>query len=55
MHGDADPWVPLELSRSYATHHPSARLVELPATGHLALIDPESKAWPTILTELATF
>jgi acetyl esterase/lipase len=54
LHGDADPYVPLDLSRSYATRHPAVRLLELPGTDHFALVDPESQAWPTLLAELAT-
>lgn len=53
LHGDADPYVPLDLSRSYATRHPAVRLLELPAADHFALIDPEGSGWPTLLTELA--
>jgi acetyl esterase/lipase len=52
-HGDADPYVPLDLSRSYTTRHPTVRLLELPGADHFALIDPFSQTWPTLLTELA--
>lgn len=49
LHGDADELVPLELSRTYARAHPGTRLIELPGIGHFALIDPQSRVWPTVL------
>ncbi|HEX8005308.1 MAG TPA: alpha/beta hydrolase, partial [Trebonia sp.] len=52
IHGTEDADVPLGMSRSYVRAHPAARLVVLPDTGHLALIDPASKAWPRVVTEL---
>jgi acetyl esterase/lipase len=52
IHGTEDADVPLGMSRSYVRAHPAARLVVLPDTGHFALIDPASKAWPRVVTEL---
>lgn len=52
IHGTEDADVPLGISRSYVRAHPAARLVVLPHTGHLALIDPASTAWPHVVTEL---
>jgi len=52
VHGRADGRVPIALSREYAAHHEGVRLVEVDAD-HFAVVDPESSAWPTVLTELA--
>jgi dipeptidyl aminopeptidase/acylaminoacyl peptidase len=48
LHGTADDRVPLAVSRSYAART-GVPLVELPRTGHFALIDPLSPAWPSVL------
>lgn len=55
VHGDRDDTVPVEISRSYVAAHPNARLVQLPDSGHYALIDPLSTAWATVIAELARF
>jgi acetyl esterase/lipase len=52
IHGADDTTVPPALSRSYAGTHPHVRLVELPGTAHFELIDPASRAWPTVRSEL---
>jgi pimeloyl-ACP methyl ester carboxylesterase len=52
VHGDLDDIVPVEIARSYVAAHPRARLVELPAAGHFAVIDPLSAEWPTVIAEL---
>jgi acetyl esterase/lipase len=49
VHGLDDTLVPPTQSRAYADAHPTARLVEVPHTGHFALIDPLSAAWATVL------
>jgi acetyl esterase/lipase len=53
VHGSRDEEVPLELSRSYAAAAAAAgqhvALHELPGVDHMALIDPTSSAWPTVL------
>jgi pimeloyl-ACP methyl ester carboxylesterase len=49
VHGTADDRVPVDMSRAY---HP-AHLVEIAGAGHFDLIDPQSRAWPQILTALA--
>jgi acetyl esterase/lipase len=51
VHGTGDGIVPLEVSESYLRHHPRSVLVPVPA-GHLALIDPRSAAWSTVLGAL---
>jgi acetyl esterase/lipase len=53
LHGDADRLVPLAQSEAYAGAHPAARLEVLPATGHFAVIDPLSGAWPQVLAAVA--
>lgn len=55
VHGELDDTVPPEVSRSYVATHRDTRLVELPATGHYAVIDPLSNAWVTVIAELARF
>lgn len=52
VHGLADPYVPVALSRSYAAAT-GAHLVELPDVEHFGLIDPEAGAWPAVLTALS--
>ncbi|MDI1464331.1 alpha/beta fold hydrolase [Catellatospora sp. KI3] len=53
VHGVLDEVVPIALARSYAVAHPGSRLVAVPDTGHFAVIDPLSAAWPAVLAELA--
>jgi acetyl esterase/lipase len=53
VHGTADAVVPLSVARSYADRHAGARLLEVRAAGHFALIDPRSAAWPAVLGALA--
>jgi acetyl esterase/lipase len=57
VHGMADEDVPVEQSRRYAHAAGSAgddcAVTELSGTGHLALIDPLSGAWPAVLDALA--
>ncbi|GAA0620453.1 alpha/beta hydrolase [Kribbella sandramycini] len=52
LHGLTDTVVPLQLSESYYTAHPTARLTPVPAAGHYELIDPESDAFHTLTAEL---
>ncbi len=50
MRPDADP---LQLpAPAYCAAFPKTRLVQLPDTGHFAVIDPLSSAWPTVVEEL---
>ena len=56
IHGDSDDLVPLALSEAYhaqttATGTPS-RLVVLSGVDHFEVIDPQSVAWPTVLTAI---
>ncbi|MFH8787167.1 alpha/beta hydrolase [Streptomyces roseoverticillatus] len=53
LHGDADPDVPLELSRSYAAAAGSnVTLRVLPGTGHYAAITPGTAAYEALLAAL---
>lgn len=52
IQGGADSVVPPAMAASYATVFPKTRLVELADSGHFAVIDPLSSAWPTVVTEL---
>jgi dipeptidyl aminopeptidase/acylaminoacyl peptidase len=51
VHGSADDRVPVELSRGYAAAK-GVPLQELGGIDHFAVIDPESAAWPAVLTGL---
>jgi len=52
VHGANDAVMPLEISESYAAAHQNACLVRLAGCGHFALIDPISKEWPRVASEL---
>jgi acetyl esterase/lipase len=52
VHGDKDVVVRIAVAESYASAHPSVRLVRLNRVGHFAVIDPLSAVWATILDEL---
>ncbi len=52
VHGALDDTVPPEVSRSYLASHRDVRYVEVPDAGHMAVIDPLSRAWPTVVAEL---
>jgi dipeptidyl aminopeptidase/acylaminoacyl peptidase len=57
IHGTKDDVVPIELSRTLIdlrhNDRPSVRLVEIEGAGHFDLIDPESKAFRTVLEQAA--
>lgn len=52
VHGADDEVVPVEVSESYVAAHPATRLRRMPMTGHFALVDPATHAWPIVLQEL---
>ena len=56
VHGSQDEAVPLEVSRSYTAATAAAgqqvTLHELPGADHMALIDPASPAWQTVLAAI---
>jgi pimeloyl-ACP methyl ester carboxylesterase len=49
LHGAEDDVVPLGQSEAYVAAHHHAELRALPATGHFALVDPTSAAWPEVV------
>jgi acetyl esterase/lipase len=52
LHGAADDIVPFELSQRFAKASKNAQLIRIPDAGHFDLIDPRSKAWPTVLQNI---
>jgi acetyl esterase/lipase len=58
IHGAADTFVPVDLSRRFVARDHAAgggsSLVELPRVGHFALIDPEVSTWEYITGALRT-
>ncbi len=52
VQGDTDEIVPPAVAASYCAAFPMTRLVTLPDTGHFALIDPLSAAWPAVVAAL---
>lgn len=59
LHGDADPYVPLEQSTAFVAAASAAgddvQLTVLPGEDHFALIDPLSTAWPQVLATIRAF
>lgn len=55
VHGTEDDVVPVSISRNYmeSRRNGSAHLIELPAMGHMELIDPESAAFKTVASSIA--
>jgi acetyl esterase/lipase len=51
VHGTQDQRVPVQQSREYARRH-GVQLAELPGMEHFGVVDPESPAWPFVLTSL---
>jgi acetyl esterase/lipase len=49
VHGSDDDTVPPRMSQAFT----AGRLVEIPGAGHFDLIDPQSPAWPRVLSVLA--
>jgi pimeloyl-ACP methyl ester carboxylesterase len=52
LHGERDAVVPPAQARRYADAHPGTEVVVVPGTGHFALIDPLSAAWPVVRSRL---
>jgi acetyl esterase/lipase len=54
MHGTDDEVVPISISRSFieARSADAVRLIELPSTGHMELIDPETQAFRTVTSSI---
>jgi pimeloyl-ACP methyl ester carboxylesterase len=55
VHGTADARVPIAVSESYVTAHPTARLVPVEGAGHYDLIDPQTGAWHHVTAEITRF
>jgi acetyl esterase/lipase len=54
VQGSVDDIVPPTVAVSYCAAFPATRLVQLPHSGHFAVIDPSSSAWPMVEQELRT-
>jgi acetyl esterase/lipase len=52
IHGTADTRVPITVTESYFTAHPTAHLVRVEHAAHFDLIDPRTDAWHKVTTEL---
>ncbi|MFI6833366.1 alpha/beta hydrolase family protein [Kribbella sp. NPDC050241] len=52
IHGTVDSHVPLSVTESYFTAHPTARLNRVEGAGHYDLIDPQSPHWHELTAEL---
>jgi pimeloyl-ACP methyl ester carboxylesterase len=52
VQGSVDEIVPPSVPQSYCAAFPATRIVQLQGSGHFALIDPLSSAWPVVLNEL---
>jgi acetyl esterase/lipase len=52
IHGTADARVPISISESYFSAHPTAHFLRVEGAGHYELIDPLTEAWHTLTTEL---
>ncbi len=52
VQGSLDEVVPPAVADSYCAAFPRTSLVQLPDSGHFAVIDPSSGAWPVILNAL---
>ena len=52
IHGVNDTVVPIAVTESYFSAHPTAHFHRVPHCGHYELIDPRSDPWHGITTEL---
>ncbi|TDW19310.1 alpha/beta hydrolase family protein [Kribbella kalugense] len=52
VHGVNDSVVPLRVTESYFTAHPTARFLRVEHSGHYQLIDPRTEPWHEVTTEL---
>jgi acetyl esterase/lipase len=55
VHGTTDQRVPITISESYVSAHPTARLVRVEGAGHFEVIDPQTDAWHLVTAELTRF
>jgi pimeloyl-ACP methyl ester carboxylesterase len=49
IHGVDDATVPVRMSQLFT----AGRLIEIPGADHFDVIDPQSRAWPRVLSALA--
>jgi acetyl esterase/lipase len=54
VHGAEDRVVPVDIARRFAAREPSTTFVELRDTGHFGLIDPLSRAWPSVVDAIGS-
>jgi acetyl esterase/lipase len=52
IHGTADTRVPITVTESYFSVHPTARVIRVEHAAHLDLIDPLKEAWHEVTAEL---
>jgi acetyl esterase/lipase len=52
VHGSDDLMVPPLISESYVAAHATVPLIAVAGAGHFALIDPQARAWATVMGEL---
>jgi len=52
IHGDHDTVVPLSITESYFSAHPTAHFVRAAGSGHYELIDPLTEPWHELTAEL---
>jgi acetyl esterase/lipase len=52
IHGDHDTVVPLSITESYFSAHPTAHFVRVAGSGHYELIDPLTEPWHELTAEL---
>jgi acetyl esterase/lipase len=52
VHGSDDATVPPPISESYVAAHPTVPLIAVAGAGHYALIDPQTAAWSSVMTQL---
>jgi acetyl esterase/lipase len=59
VHGMADDIVPLSISKTFVQRRKSdpghVRLIEIPGGSHHDMVDPDSLAWPAVLTSARSF
>ncbi len=52
IHGTSDTVVPISITESYFTAHPTAHFHRIPHSGHYELIDPQTDPWHEVTTQL---
>jgi pimeloyl-ACP methyl ester carboxylesterase len=55
VHGTMDKRVPVSVSESYLSAHPTARLTRVEGAGHYEVIDPLTDAYHWVTAELTRF